>query len=386
MGPETFITTIETAICRIVRLGLAWRRPAVADLVALAAVDATILPDGGLVYVTSEANLYEWAPDSTATDDGSTVIASTTLAPSARGRWLIVSTTWTYGAGGTNLAQKQTGYLRAVEPYASMETSQGEEDGILSRIAAQTPSVCVQFVGDEIESYDNQPGTLYSATLGFKLIIASTNLRAAPAAVRGDGVSDDPGVYRIIGDLRRLFGGLSFDNGVEGVERIEIGGSELISELEDRRVYIWGLDLVVKASFAIEDEDLAVDGEIWVQPKLTEFWPLPKWDKMNYIATGGTLSGSGLTRTVDATTGLIAGSAISFAASSVTLSADKDTYRDLDPSTGWHFTTVPVGSPQPPITAGRLRVAVSRTTATDIEMDVGLCSFSAAYGSPRQVV
>ena len=386
MGPENYISTIEAAICRIARLGLGWRRPAVADLTALVAVDATVLSDGAMAYVTSEANIYEWAIDSTATVDGSTVLASITLDPSARGRWLKVLTIWTFGAGGTNLAKKQTGYLRAVEPYASMETSQGEDDGILSRIAAQTPSVCVQFVGDEIESYDNQPGTLYSATLGIKLIIASSNLRAAPAAVRGDGVSDDPGVYRIIGDLRRLFGGLSFDNGIEGVERIEIGGSELISELEDRRVYIWGLDLIVKASFAIEDEDLAVDGEIWVQPKLTEFWPLTKWDKLNYIATGGTLSGSGLTRTVDATTGLIGGSAISFAASSVTLPASKDTYRDLDPSTGWYFTSVDIGSPQPPIVAGRLRVAVSRTTATDIEMDAGLCSFSAAYVSPRQVV
>lgn len=386
MGPENYISTIEAAICRIARLGLGWRRPAVADLTALVAVDATVLSDGAMTYVTSEANIYEWAIDSTATVDGSTVLASITLDPSARGRWLKVLTSWTFGAGGTNLAKKQTGYLRAVEPYASMETSQGEDDGILSRIAAQTPSVCVQFVGDEIESYDNQPGTLYSATLGIKLIIASSNLRAAPAAVRGDGVSDDPGVYRIIGDLRRLFGGLSFDNGIEGVERIEIGGSELISELEDRRVYIWGLDLIVKASFAIEDEDLAVDGEIWVQPKLTEFWPLTKWDKLNYIATGGTLSGSGLTRTVDATTGLIDGSAISFAALSVTLPASKDTYRDLDPSTGWYFTSVDIGSPQPPIVAGRLRVAVSRTTATDIEMDAGLCSFSAAYVSPRQVV
>ena len=386
MGPENYISTIEAAICRIARLGLGWRRPAVADLTALVAVDATVLLDGAMVYVTSEANIYEWAIDSTATVDGSTVLASITLDPSARGRWLKVLTSWTFGAGGTNLAKKQTGYLRAVEPYASMETSQGEDDGILSRIAAQTPSVCVQFVGDEIESYDNQPGTLYSATLGIKLIIASSNLRAVPAAVRGDGVSDDPGVYRIIGDLRRLFGGLSFDNGIEGVERIEIGGSELISELEDRRVYIWGLDLIVKASFAIEDEDLVDDGEIWVQPKLTEFWPLTKWDKLNYIATGGTLSGSGLTRTVDATTGLIDGSAISFAALSVTLPASKDTYRDLDPSTGWYFTSVDIGSPQPPIVAGRLRVAVSRTTATDIEMDAGLCSFSAAYGSPRQVV
>ena len=386
MGPENYISTIEAAICRIARLGLGWRCPAVADLTALVAVDATVLSDGAMAYVTSEANIYEWAIDSTATVDGSTVLASITLDPSARGRWLKVLTSWTFGAGGTNLAKKQTGYLRAVEPYASMETSQGEDDGILSRIAAQTPSVCVQFVGDEIESYDNQPGTLYSATLGIKLIIASSNLRAAPAAVRGDGVSDDPGVYRIIGDLRRLFGGLSFDNGIEGVERIEIGGSELISELEDRRVYIWGLDLIVKASFAIEDEDLAVDGEIWVQPKLTEFWPLTKWDKLNYIATGGTLSGSGLTRTVDATTGLIDGSAISFAALSVTLPASKDTYRDLDPSTGWYFTSVDIGSPQPPIVAGRLRVAVSRTTATDIEMDAGLCSFSAAYGLPRQVV
>ena len=40
MGPENYISTIETAICRIARLGLAWRRPAVADLTALAAVDA----------------------------------------------------------------------------------------------------------------------------------------------------------------------------------------------------------------------------------------------------------------------------------------------------------------------------------------------------------
>ena len=385
MSLETLIGDAEAGLVRLIQLGLGWRYPVRADLTALAAMDVLVLNDGALVYVTSEGAVYEWLAFSVSAVSSPTVIApASPPAGKTNGRWHKVVTDWTYGAGGTNLGQKTTGYLKAVEAYSVDEGP----DAAIERVFGKTPSVLVQFTGDAPVSNSGLRGAFYKTTLNFQLLIITANLRGRVNATQGppvqltDEASSDPGAYRIIGHLRRLLCGVSGVFGVAGIERIEIGPTSLAFEDYDQRLYVWTMNVMMKGSFQIEDEDLE-DAALRIQPALTENWPAVTWDKNNYISRGGGLDegvGTGLSRTVDETIAKVAGTAVSVAATPVTFSASSDTYRDLSTAGTWTFTAVAVGAPQPALASGRMRVAVTRTDAIGVLGDMALCSFSIPYG------
>ena len=385
MSLETLIGDAEAGLVRLIQLGLGWRYPVRANLTALAAMDVLVLNDGALVYVTSEGAVYEWLAFSVSAVSSPTVIApASPPAGKTNGRWHKVVTDWTYGAGGTNLGQKTTGYLKAVEAYSVDEGP----DAAIERVFGKTPSVLVQFTGDAPVSNSGLRGAFYKTTLNFQLLIITANLRGRVNATQGppvqltDEASSDPGAYRIIGHLRRLLCGVSGIFGVAGIERIEIGPTSLAFEDYDQRLYVWTMNVMMKGSFQIEDEDLE-DALLRIQPALTENWPAVTWDKNNYISRGGGLDegvGTGLSRTVDETIAKVAGTAVSVAATPVTFSASSDTYRDLSTAGTWTFTAVAVGAPQPALASGRMRVAVTRTDAIGVLGDMALCSFSIPYG------
>ena len=268
----------------MVRSKLQTRLPSVADLAALAALP--LKDDGALCFVSSAGRLFEFRTWSTATPDGVSIVAMASP-PSGKtnGRWHGVTTPWRYGAGGVNLAQKMTGYLRTVEAYSS------DDDGetAINRVADAFPSCLLKFVGDDLKPAANVPGTAYWDELSFTLDIVTANLRPAPAATQGSSAAgDDPGAYRIIGDIRRLLHGVSPSfQVVEEVERVEVGGASLSYEAEDRRVYVWQLPITVRASYSIDDEDLEA-AEVEVQPTLADK-PLEatRFDIKNYVASGG---------------------------------------------------------------------------------------------------
>ena len=385
MSLETLIGDAEAGLVRLIQLGLGWRYPVRANLTALAAMDVLVLNDGALVYVTSEGAVYEWLAFSVSAVSSPTVIApASPPAGKTNGRWHKVVTDWTYGAGGTNLGQKTTGYLKAVEAYSVDEGP----DAAIERVFGKTPSVLVQFTGDAPISDSGLRGAFYKTTLNFQLLIITANLRGRVNATQGppvqltDEASSDPGAYRIIGHLRRLLCGVSGVFGVAGIERIEIGPTSLAFEDYDQRLYVWTMNVMMKGSFQIEDEDLE-DAALRIQPALTENWPAVTWDKNNYISRGGGLDegvGTGLSRTVDETIAKVAGTAVSVAATPVTFAASSDTYRDLSTAGTWTFTAVAVGAPQPALASGRMRVAVTRTDASNVLGDMALCSFSIPYG------
>jgi hypothetical protein len=152
-----------------------------ADLTALAAMDVLVLNDGALVYVTSESAVYEWLTFSVSAVSSPTVIAP--MSPPAgktNGRWHKVVTDWTYGAGGTNLGQKTTGYLKAVEAYSVDEGP----DAAIERVFGKTPSVLVQFTGDAPVSDSGLRGAFYKTTLNFQLLITTPTWAAQPRAPR----------------------------------------------------------------------------------------------------------------------------------------------------------------------------------------------------------
>ena len=390
MSVESLIGDCEAALVRLISLGLSWRYPAKANLTTLAAMDVVVLTDGALCYVTSEGAVYEWLAYSTTAPSSPNVIAANSPPTGkSNGRWHKVVTDWTYGAGGTNLGAKATGYLKAVAAYS---TDDGPDTAI-EMVFGKTPSVLVQFTRDTPKSDSGLRGSFYKTELAFQLLIITANLRGRATATQGpptqltDEASTDPGAYQIIGGLRRLLCGVSGVFGVTGVERVEIGPSSLAFEDYERRLFVWTMGVTIRASFQIEDEDLE-DAAIRLQPALTENWPALTWDKDNYISRGGGLdegAGAGLSRTIDETIAKVGSTAVSAAAQLVTFTAERDTYRDLSPAGVWTFTAVAVGASQPPLVSGRLRVAVTRTDASGIVGDMALCSFSIPYGEPFDV-
>jgi phage gp37-like protein len=383
-SPETLFADVESALCRLIRWALLWRIPQAANLADLAARSVLVLSDWALCFVVSEGRVYEWDPDSQAQVNPPFVVTSDTLAPGAFGRWGRVETALAYGAGGVNLGVKQTGYLRSV---ATWESDDGV-DATIERVYDNLPAVLVQFTGDDPVSGDNTPGAFYLDTLNFSLLILSQNLRGSPSPTQGPRMSsetaDDPGAYRIVGDLRRVMCGLSLDSEIEGVERIEIGASELAFEDIDRRVYVWKLAVRVKASFEITDEDL-VTAAVRATPVLTECWPEERFDKHNFVGTGGGFTdgaGPGLGRTIEATLAIVQGVAVSVASVGVVFPPDKDTYRFLDSLGAWTFVAVEHDAAPPSGPLGALRVAVSRTDSGEVLYDRALCSFAIALPPP----
>lgn len=383
MSVETLIEDCERGLVQLIRLGLLARYPTQSSLAALASLQAAVLHDA-LCFVTGEG-LFEWRPYSVTAADGVNVILPSTLpAGKTNGRWHRIVTSWTYGAGGLNLGNKTTGYLQAVEAYSSDD---GPEK-ILERLFGRAPSVLVQFVGDDPAAQSNLPGTFYKGPLDFELTIVTSNLRGGATASQGSPISSEaPGAYRIIGDLRRLLCGVSPEFGIDGVERVEIGASELDFEDEERRLLHHVMQVKVLASFDIEDEDL-VAARVRAQPAFTEHFPAARFDKQNYVAVGGRLDegeGPGFSRTVITTVAVVGGLSTSAGDEAVTYPADSDTYRDISSSGVWSFVSVDAGQEVSAPAPGLLRVAVTRTDSTGVVSDRALCSFSIPFGEPIEV-
>jgi len=377
MSLETFINDCERGLTRIIRLGLLERYTA-ANLTALSAFQT--MSHGALCYVTSESAVYEWDSYSTATANGSTVIASSTLpAGKTNGRWLKIITDWTYGAGGTNLGAKSTGYLRSVEAYSGDD---GPEDAI-TRVYARFPSVLVQWTGDDPKADSVLPGTFYKDTVSFNLMIATSNNRKPNATTQGSPFSgEDPGAYRVIGDLRRLIAGIADRSGISGVERIEFGAARLMYEDLEDRLFIHLMQVRCMGSVEITDEDLEA-ASIVVQPDLAGNKRDESFDASNYVARGANLDegeGTGLSRNIVETVAVIGGVAVSVAETAVTFTADSDTYRDLGSDGNWTFTAVSSGAAEPSLTDGLLRVAVTKTDSNSVLSDQALCHFAVPYG------
>jgi phage gp37-like protein len=370
MSIETMIGDVEAGLVRLIRYGLGFRYTA-ANLTALAA----ITPGADrLVYVTG-SGLFEWVPYVTTSANGSTVIAATGY---SAGRWIKVVSTWTLGAGGTPVGSITTGPLTTVEAYSSDEGT----DAALDKCIGTTPSVLVQFTGDSPQSISTLPGTFYKNNLTFKLLILTTNLRGKAAGTQGS-ISGDTGAYPLIGSLRRLLCGVSTDSGIDGVERIEIGGASLVNEDAERRSFCHEMQVTVRASFSIDDEDLDTAWGLRIQPEITDFPAV--FDAQNYVASGGGFTealGVGLSRTIAATVAKISGVAVAADELVNTFTANTHTYRDLTPAGAWVFTAVAVGAGAPALVAGRLRVAVTTTDSSSIVSDRALCSLSVPFGSP----
>ena len=384
---NTAASQIEVAIRQVIAFALRARKPVVADAAALRAVPTlgtsatTSIVDEQIELrpVTSLGACVQFDNFSTAADNGTSVIKPTDR--TGPGRWLLTTASLTGGLPG--LSAPSAGYLKAVRLY------QGESTvtEIIARLGGSfSPSVLIKWIGEDHAYAGGDPGGLYKYRPQFEIWAYSTNLRSGNEALLGSSVPSeaaiDPGVNRIIGDLKVILGGSSLGN-LDGVDFAQIGRSTPLLETLSQRHFLHKLALTVYATVQNPDTDDVTPTELTIQPQLGY---LDRYadaaDPTNIITSGLTVPiASGLTQTVAAGVATVAGIAVAPAATAHTFAASSATYRDLSSSGAWAFVAVPLGQEEPPVTAASLRIGITVTDAANVVDDVIVAASLVNVGS-----
>jgi hypothetical protein len=106
------------------------------------------------------------------------------------------------------LGGSSEGYLQKIAPYQGDLSPAGDgEDGDIARVCGgRMPAVLVT-TGDGAYLRASMGAEEIDEDTTVEILIVSGNLRSPEAAARGDGFSDDPGIYRMIEDIRgKLWG------------------------------------------------------------------------------------------------------------------------------------------------------------------------------------
>lgn len=246
--PCTVTIDVGRALQQTIALALRRRYPAKASVSALRAFST--LGEGGtssfeepnVELVPVGAVIYSWSATSTAADDGSAVIRPADRG-SLPGRWLKTTSTST------------SGYLAVVRIY---EGEDGEEPSLV-KLSGQTPWVQVIFRGETPDKQSQIPGAFYRLMMEFEIRAGSRSLRGGNEALLGSAISDeasaDPGVERIIGDVRQaiVWGD---DLGLpEIVDFCYPGAHGKVLEDAGERYFVHKLMVRVPATVRFEDAD-----------------------------------------------------------------------------------------------------------------------------------
>lgn len=386
---RTALSTVQQALVDTIHLGLGWRLPAVADLAALRSSQAPqntasapgIMPRA-LRYVTAEGVVYRWLPTSALLHQPPAVVQPADR--SGNGRWIRQSSTETLGpAYFRPLHRVQTGYARAVQLF------QGESDEMLDRIFGVRPAFLVEWVSDDLEIKGGVQGGLYEANYSFVVHCLSQNLRYGPEILQPSPIDDeadqDPGINRMIGDLRYLLAGCRLDL-APAVKYVDIQGQAKIGVADlAQRVFVAEVPLTVRASFNIPDEDLSTP-EVWVQTQMADTGGADSFDPDNFVQSGYQITpASGLTGTPTAGIAKVSGSLVATTPAPHLFTASRDTYRDLRTTGELLYTAVEVDADPPDQEAGTLRIGMTRTDASSIVSDTLLCCFAIDSGEAFQV-
>lgn len=378
------VTQVTEALLEVLDLAYKVRAPEAADLAALAAYELTPnLADRALVYVASEGAVYRWLAASTLPAAPPYVIAprADLLPAQGNGRFFRTSSAVTLGpAWFRPLHRVRFGYARSVVVY------EGQDDEVLERIYGQHPAILVEWLSDELKVRSYQHGALYDATWRFTVHVLAKNLRNGPEAVVGSDVpgdSDDagPGLFQMLGDVRYLLGGCNLGL-APGVKFTDVTGAARIVETDlAQRRFRAELDVLVRGSVHVVDEDLIANPEIWVERRDAGA-PREGFDASNFVAEGLAVGpGLGLVATVSGGVAYLAGQPVVAQALTRAFEPNADTYRDLTADGQLLFTAVVPGTAAPPQAPQTLRVGLTRTDGGSVVADRYLGSFNVPSGA-----
>lgn len=379
---RTAVTTVQRALVDVLRLAFAWREPEAADVEALRQLSIRATADGALRYVVSEGVVYEWAPWSTLAHRPPAVVQPADRA--GAGRWLRRRSRVTFGPNHyAPLHRRRTGYARAVQLY------EGETGEQLERVFGRKPALLVEWTGDNLVSRGRN-AEIYEVDYEFTVHCISECLRPGPAAMQGSPVAaeaeQDPGLARMIGDVRYLLAGCRLDL-EPAVKFCDIQGRAAvqIADLAER-AFTGTVPITVRASWNIPDEDLVTIGEVWIQGMDADTGEDDHFDPQNFVRRGFRLEWlPGLVGTPAPGFAMVAGQVVSVAPPPHLFDASRDTYRDLRPTGELLYQAVAIDGDAPPQEAGTLRIGVTRTDTAGIVSDTLLCHYAIDSGDPFRV-
>ena len=381
------ISIIEKQLVKLLGLAYKFRYPEVADLSELQALNgnldftsAGICIDKGLRFVRAVGRVFEYDGYSLEIDDGLNVIKPFDIPDTQRGRWIRQDTSVTKGPNFRKpLHIVQTGYAKAVEIYEG----QLDLDEALIRIMSVVPAFLVQWTGDEYETKSITQGALYLVKHKFSILCISSCLRPDASALLGSPFPSeyafDPGLNRMMGDVRYLLAGSKL--GLPTIDYTVLGNASIVHEDWDSRLFMGSVELIIRDTVNIADEDLIEFKEIAVFPHLTESKG-PVFNLGSYIASGLRVpTYTGLSIAPDAGSVYINGNLINVTPTVNLFTANSDTYRDLDLLGNFIYTAVPIASPEPEQPSGTFRVGFSRSDSTNIVFDAYLADSNVPFGS-----
>lgn len=362
------ILELERILLLFLRLAFKRRAATVADLATLAATSIAVTNEGDLRYVTDQDRVYVYSEFSGAAHAPPAVVLPT--GSTKQGRWLRVSVPWTYGPNTNKPLQARTdGVCKAVELFNGPSTDTVEA---LMKVFEARPAMFVQWVESPPEAESVYAGAHYRIQAQFHIVVASENLRGSPYGMIGEpGATEsngkDPGLAWLLGQVLKVFAGV--DLSTPGIESVEIGKAQILYQGLQERVFVGVVPVTVRVWVLNEDEDL-VAARIDAHPNLADSGAEPKFDPLNWVAQGYTIEpGAGLTRSYGAGLATIAGTSVSSTPAPVTFTADRDTYRDLNPDGTLTYLAVANGAPAPAVTTGALRIARTITDGASIVSD-----------------
>lgn len=376
---RTCTRQVLTALVDALDLAYSVRYPEAATLSDLAARPAEPLPDRALIWVASEGVVYRWAPASTLPPAPPYVVQPLEPLQAGNGRWLRQSSALTLGpAYFRPLHRVRTGFAKTVQIY------EGQDDAQLERTYGQMPALLVEFVSDDLQVKSYRHGAINACELRFIVHCLAANFRGDASALIGSEVAGDsePGVLDLIGAVRYLLAGSTLGL-APGVKFTDVTGQAqiIVSDLAQRR-FRAELDLTVKASVHIVDEDLLPQPEVWVERRDANTAGPAPFDPANHVARGYVIDpGATLSAAPVPGVAYVVGQVVSSSPGVHTFEPDADTYRDLATSGVLHYTAVAAGAEPPPQPRSTLRVGVTRTDATRVIADTLLCAYLVPSGA-----
>ena len=383
---RTCVTQVTQALLETLDLAYRYRHLPLSTVEELQALPTQPLVDRTLRFVTAENACYRFLLYSKLSPAPKKVIQPQDRSQGGsaqNGRWVKLQSTVTLGPNRLKpLHQIQTGYAQVVQRF------QGESSEEMEKIFAKRPAFLVEWQSDDLKTKSTVPGSLYDVNLQYTIHAISTNLRPGTEALEGSqvGMETDPGLDRMIGDVRYLLAGC--DLGIyPGVKYCDIQGSAKIVEQDlSQRVFVAEIPIVVRASVHRADEDLLPLGELNLQLQMANTHGQDDFDSRNYVQKGYRINwGGGFTETPAPGMAYVDGTLVASSPGPYTFEPNQDTYRDLGQDGVLHYTPVDLDAEPPPKELGILRVGVTRTDGSGITYDAILCSTLEDVGTPNQI-
>jgi hypothetical protein len=395
LTPRNAQTTLENVLRDAILYALGKRLPAVASVAALraavtAGVSSSYRKSTDLVAIVVDGVVtasYRWSQESSAADDGDLVVKPDDV--TANGRWL----RWASPLRFTPVEDGDSFYLHELtggplEQVLVLDNAK-ETDEIDGLLLGALPAVIIVAMGDTVEPTDSANARWF-VDYTFEVSVLCQNLRELREAAQGSTVTNDAplGANTIDGLIWELLSGPMF--GVcDGIRLLEpTDGRNWISEEGQRRV-IRSRKYTLKATVAADaaPNDAGGEPELELQAQMTDLHEQPVINVDWFVVVGITVPvGMGLAKVISPGSAVVGGVAVAYAGGARTFSASVDTYRDLNPDGTLTFVEAGLdASDPPPVTAGALRIGVTRTDGSSVRDDLYIATVKDDYLNPLTI-